>query len=200
LRNFLRRSGRAGLPRWSPSVKLGNGSWRGIGHGEELPVVYLVRHAHAGSKRNWQGLDQARPLSAQGRGEALGLIEQLRGRPVGRLLSGPAERCLRTVEPLAGRTGHPVEASEALGVDGTGPGVLELLTAPALKDAVLCTHGEVIGKVFDELQAAGIELTDPPRWPKGSTWVLELDGRRSWKGSYLEPVVVEAAAQEPLPR
>jgi hypothetical protein len=30
--------------------------------------------------------------------------------------------------------------------------------------------------------------------------VLELDGRRSWKGSYLEPVVVEAAAQEPLPR
>jgi hypothetical protein len=78
--------------------------------------------------------------------------------------------------------------------------VLELLTTPALEGAVLCTHGEIIGKVFDELQAAGIELADPPRWPKGSTWVLELDGEKSWKGSYLQPVAVEAGAQDPLPR
>ena len=163
-------------------------------------MVYLVRHAHAGSKRNWKGPDQARPLSAQGHKEALGLIEQLGDRPLGRLLSSPAERCLQTVEPLAGRLGSPVETSEALGVDGTGPGVLELLTSPALSDAVLCTHGEVIGKVFDELQAAGIDLSDPPRWPKGSTWMLELGGRRSWKGSYLEPLAVKAGAQHPLPR
>jgi phosphohistidine phosphatase SixA len=163
-------------------------------------VVYLVRHAHAGSKKQWQGSDQARPLSAHGRKEALGLIERLGDRPLGRVLSSPAERCLQTVEPLAGRLGHPVEPSEALGVDGTGPGVLELLTSPTLKDAVLCTHGEVIGKVFDELQAAGIELAGPPRWPKGSTWALELGGRTSWKGSYLEPLVMEAGAQHPLPR
>lgn len=163
-------------------------------------MVYLVRHAHAGSKRNWQGPDRARPLSAQGRREALGLIEQLGDRPVGRLLSSPTERCLQTVEPLAGRLGHPVETSEALGVGGTGPGVLELLTSPALEGAILCTHGEVIGKVFDELAAAGIELTAPPFWPKGSTWILELGGRGSWTGSYLEPLAVEAGAQEPLPR
>jgi broad specificity phosphatase PhoE len=163
-------------------------------------VVYLVRHAHAGSKKNWRGSDQARPLSAQGRKEALGLIEQLGDRPVGRLLSSPAERCIQTLEPLADRVGHPVEHTEALGVDGTGPVVLELLTSPALQDAVLCTHGEVIGKVFDELQAAGIELTDPPRWPKASTWLLELGGRRSWKGSYLGPLAVEAGSQDPLPR
>jgi broad specificity phosphatase PhoE len=163
-------------------------------------VVYLVRHAHAGSKKNWQGPDEARPLSAQGRKEALGLIERLGDRPVGRLLSSPTERCVQTVEPLSSRLGHPVERSEALGVDGTGPEVLELLTSPALQHAVLCTHGEVIGNVFDELQAAGIELTDPPRWPKGSIWILEPAGRRSWKGSFLEPLAVEAVAQDPLPR
>jgi phosphohistidine phosphatase SixA len=165
-----------------------------------MPVVYLVRHAHAGNKKNWKGPDQARPLSAQGRMEALGLVEQLGNRPLGRLLSSPAERCLQTIEPLADRLGHPVETSEALDVDGTGPGVLELLTSPGFKGAVLCTHGEVIGKVFDELQAAGIELSDAPRWPKGSTWMLELGGRRRWKGSYLEPLAVEAGAQDPLPR
>ena len=84
-------------------------------------------------------------------------------------------------------------------VDGTGPGVLELLTSPALEDAVLCTHGEIIGKVFDELQAAGIELADPLRWPKGCIWILQRDGGHGWKGTYLEPVAVEPAGQGPLP-
>jgi 8-oxo-dGTP diphosphatase len=163
-------------------------------------VLYLVRHAHAGSKGKWAGPDVARPLSAQGRREALGLIEQLGTRPMGRVLSSPAERCLQTVQPLAGRLGRPVEPSEALGVDGTGPSVLELMADPALDRAVLCTHGEVIGKVFDELEQAGIDLSDPPRWPKGCTWVLELDGGHGWRGTYLAPLAVEPAAPGPWPR
>ena len=161
-------------------------------------MLYLVRHAHAGSKARWKGPDRARPLSAQGRKEALGLVERLGGYPVGRVLSSPAERCLQTVQPLAGRLGSPVEPSQALGVDGTGPEVLELLTRPSLEQAVLCTHGEVIGKLFDELQQAGIELSDPPRWPKGSTWVLQLDDGHAW-GIYLEPLAMEAAGQDSLP-
>jgi 8-oxo-dGTP diphosphatase len=183
------------------SVKLGTGRWREIGHGEVVPVVYLVRHAHAGKKAQWQGPDQARPLSAQGRKEALGLLEQLRDLPVRRLLSSPAERCLQTVEPLADKLGQPIELREALGVHGTAAGVLELVTSPALDEAVLCTHGELIRGVFDALQAgAGIELSSPPQWPKGSTWVLRRDGRGTWKGTYLEPVVVEAEVGDTLPR
>ena len=163
-------------------------------------MIYLVRHAHAGKKAQWPGADLARPLSAQGRMEALGLIDRLGGRPLGRVVSSPAERCLQTVQPLAGRLGRPVEASEALGVEGTGAGVLELLERPSLDRAVLCTHGELIGQVIEELQRAGIELSAPPRWPKGSTWILELDDGHAWKGTYLEPLAVEPAAQDPLPR
>ncbi len=162
-------------------------------------MLYLVRHAHAGNKKQWRGPDQARPLSAQGRREAVGLIVQLGARPIGRVLSSPAERCLQTVEPLAGQLQRSVEPSEALGVDGTGPGVLDLLTSPALDRAVLCTHGEVIGKVFDELQAAGIELTDPPRWPKGCTWILQLQDGYGWHGTYLEPLAAEEV-HDPLLR
>jgi 8-oxo-dGTP diphosphatase len=165
------------------------------GQGEVLPVVYLVRHAHAGKKSQWQGSDLARPLSELGRKEALGLIDRVGAQPLGRLLSSPAERCLQTIQPLAGRLGRPVEPNRALGVDGTGASVLELLASPALGQAVLCTHGEVIGEVFDELQRAGIQLSDPPRWPKGSTWILELDDGHGWKGTYLEPLAVESAAQ-----
>jgi phosphohistidine phosphatase SixA len=165
-----------------------------------VPVVYLVRHAHAGNKKHWEGPDEARPLSAQGHREALGVLVQLGARPVGRVLSSPAERCRQTVEPLAGRLGRAIEPSQALGVDGTGSGVLELLTSPALDRAVLCTHGEVIGKVFDELQAAGIDLSDPPRWPKGCTWILRLDAGNGWEGTYLEPLAIEPTAQNPVPR
>jgi broad specificity phosphatase PhoE len=168
--------------------------------GGVAPVLYLVRHAHAGTKSKWKGPDGARPLSAQGRKEALGLLERLGGYPVGRVLSSPAERCLQTVQPLAGRLGAPIERLEALGVDGTGPGVLELLTRPSLEQAVLCTHGEVIGKVFEELQGVGLELSDPPRWPKGSTWILQLDGGHGWRGLYLDPLVVEPAEPGRLPR
>ena len=163
-------------------------------------MIYLVRHAHAGKKAHWPGPDLARPLSAQGRREALGLIDRLGGRPLGRVVSSPAERCLQTVQPLAGRLGRPVETDEALGVEGTAAGVLELLACPTLDRAVLCTHGEVIGEVFDELQRAGIELSDPPQWPKGSTWVLELDGGHGWRGTYLARPAVEPAAQGPPPR
>jgi 8-oxo-dGTP diphosphatase len=163
-------------------------------------VVYLVRHAHAGSKAKWEGNDLARPLSAQGRKEALGLIERLSSYPTGRVLSSPVERCLQTVQPLAARVGRPVEPNEALGVDGSGAAVVELLADPALEGAVLCTHGEIIGEVFDELQKVGIELSDPPRWLKGCTWILSLDGGHAWRGTYLEPLAVEPEAQDSLQR
>jgi phosphohistidine phosphatase SixA len=163
-------------------------------------VVYLVRHAHAGSKAKWKGPDLARPLSAQGRKEALGLIERLGSRPMGRVLSSPTERCLQTVQPLAARLGRPVEPSEVLGVDGSGAALVELLGDPALDEAVLCTHGEIIGEVFDELEKAGIELSDSPRWPKGCTWILRRDGGHAWEGIYLAPLAVEPEAQDSLPR
>jgi phosphohistidine phosphatase SixA len=163
-------------------------------------VVYLVRHAHAGKKAQWQGPDLARPLSAQGRKEALGLIHQLRDLPVRRLLSSPTERCLQTVEPLANKLGQPIELREALGVHGTVAEVLELLASSALDESVLCTHGELIREAFDELRSAGIELSSPLQWPKGSTWVLNRDGRGRWKGLYLEPVVVELEVEDTRPR
>jgi 8-oxo-dGTP diphosphatase len=162
-------------------------------------VVFLVRHAHAGSKAKWTGPDLARPLSAQGRKEALGLIERLDGHPVGRVLTSPAVRCRQTVEPLAARLGRPVEPAEALGVDGTAAGLLELLDDPALEQAVLCTHGEQIGEVFDQLRRPGLELSDPVRWPKGCTWILRRHAGQAWKGTYLPPLAVEPA-QDPLLR
>ena len=42
-------------------------------------AVLLVRHGDAGDRDRWQGDDRVRPLSPQGRRQALGLVEQLSG-------------------------------------------------------------------------------------------------------------------------
>jgi 8-oxo-dGTP diphosphatase len=153
-------------------------------------MVYLVRHAHAGSKAEWDGPDLARPLSETGRRQAAGLVARLRHYPVHRILSSPAARCLQTVQPLAGLYGLAVEATDVLAVDATADGVLDLLAEPTLRHAVLCTHGELIGQVFDKLLADGLDLPARPRWPKGSTWVLDRHGGdRVAAASYLEPLV-----------
>ena len=161
-------------------------------------MVYLVRHAHAGKKSAWSGPDLARPLSAEGRGQAVGLVDQLAAEPVRRLLSSPAVRCLQTVRPLAGRLGLPIEPDGRLGVDGPAGDLLELLAGPALDQAVVCTHGEVIGRVFAELRHAGTRLPDKPRWPKGSTWVLDHDPARGWHGRFLAPRIVASATAQAL--
>jgi len=153
-------------------------------------MVYLVRHAHAGSKAEWDGPDLARPLSETGQRQAAGLVARLRHYPVHRILSSPADRCRQTVQPLASQLGLAVEEADLLGVDATADGVLELLADPAIRHTVLCTHGELIGQVFDKLIGEGLDLRSRPRWPKGSTWVLHRrGGDRVAEASYLEPLV-----------
>jgi phosphohistidine phosphatase SixA len=152
-------------------------------------MVYLVRHAHAGSKAEWEGSDLARPLSPTGRSQATGLVAQLRSYPVHRILSSVAERCRQTVEPLGRQRGLAIETTDLLAVDAAADGVLELLDDPAVRHAVLCTHGELIGQVFDRLVAEGLDLGGRPRWPKGSTWVLGGAGGHVAAASYLGPLV-----------
>ena len=152
-------------------------------------MVYLVRHAHAGSKSEWDGPDLARPLSETGQRQAAGLVARLRHYPVQRILSSPADRCRQTVQPLASQFGLAVEETDRLGVDATADGVLELLGDPAIRHAVLCTHGELIGQVFEKLLAGGLDVPGRPHWPKGSTWVLARDGGRVADACYLEPLV-----------
>jgi 8-oxo-dGTP diphosphatase len=160
----------------------------------------LVRHAHAGDKALWQGPDSLRPLSPSGLAEAAGLVVRLRDYPVGRILSSPTVRCRQTVQPLADDRGLPVEPVQALGVAADLDQVLALLAEDRLHDAVVCTHGELIGQVLACLVASEQLLA----WPKGSAWLIEgVEGRLSL-GRYLPPLAltnghgaVKAAAKEP---
>jgi 8-oxo-dGTP diphosphatase len=111
-------------------------------------MLYLVRHGHAGNKPTWNGPDSQRPLSPTGRRESVGLIVRLRAEPIGRILSSPALRCQQTVQPLAEQRRLAVELDQRLAVEADLEQVTGMVFNPALGDAVLCSHGELIGQLL----------------------------------------------------
>lgn len=151
-------------------------------------MLLLVRHGHAGDKSRWQGPDSLRPLSPAGQAEAAGLVVRLEDSPIGRILSSPTVRCQQTVQPLAHHRRLPIEPTPALAVTADPTVVLVLLKDPRVQDAVLCTHGEVIGQVLVRLATDGLAVDQPLTWPKGSTWLLHGPNGRLTLARYLPPL------------
>jgi 8-oxo-dGTP diphosphatase len=135
-------------------------------------MLILARHGEAGRKGGWGGPDLQRPLTPEGLDQAEGLVVRLDDYPVDRILSSPAVRCLQTVEPLARDRLLQVEEVAALGVDADAALVASRFVHGEASNAVLCTHGELIGRLFDRLVPAGLAVEEPLHWPKGSAWLL----------------------------
>lgn len=145
-----------------------------------------MRHAHAGERDDFDGDDAERPLSPKGQAQAQHLVALLEAFPVSAVLSSPMVRCRQTVEPLAQARGLVVEPEPAL-AEGAGDDAVSLAQRLLGSAAVLCTHGDVIPAVLSEVAARGCLLPRDVRWQKGSTWVLEDDGRDWTVASYVPP-------------
>jgi phosphohistidine phosphatase SixA len=170
--------------------------------GHERGMLLLVRHAHAGTKRDFAGPDGLRPLSPEGWAQAEGLVVRLEDYPVERIVSSPTLRCHQTVQPLARARRLPIERSSALRVESPITDVLGLVGDSTLRDAALCTHGEVIDRLFAQLGANGLVTGDPLRWPKGATWVLQRLAGGLVRARYLPPLALRRRQQPdgiPLP-
>jgi phosphohistidine phosphatase SixA len=126
-------------------------------------IVYLVRHARAGKRGEWQGDDRLRPLDERGMRQAQGLIEQLSGRELERILSSPYVRCVQTVEPLAEAHGLPLEREEAFAEGAGSEAALDLFRG-AGGAMVACVHGDLVEELLGR------------KLKKGATAVLELNG------------------------
>jgi 8-oxo-dGTP diphosphatase len=124
--------------------------------------VYLVRHASAGKRSEWQGDDRLRPLDARGFKQAEDLVEELREAPFEHIVSSPYVRCVQSVEPLARARGLEPETADALAEGAGADAALELFRRLGA-ELVACVHGDLL-----------VELLGEKR-PKGSTTVLELE-------------------------
>jgi len=140
------------------------------------PLVYLVRHAHAGDRSQWDGPDSQRPLSSKGWRQAEAIALTLAGAPIARLLSSPSRRCEETLRALAQACDLRVETVDWLDEGSDPEAALKQLESIGLP-VVACTHGDVIPGVLELLRERGADVQRPLTWPKGSVWLLSGDRR-----------------------
>ena len=166
----------------------------------QTATVLLVRHAQAGSREQWAGDDDARPLDGTGQAQAQALCALLlRYRPQ-RVVAAPLRRCVATVQPLAQSLGADIElvrgiADRAHADDPDRTVALVRGLADPARPTVVCSQGETIPDVVRRL--APPELLDPAaalddgevRARKGSTWALSFDDGRLVDACYLPPPV-----------
>lgn len=148
-------------------------------------TVLIVRHATAGSKARYKGIDDSlRPLDKRGRAQAESLVGQLLAFGASDLYAAPRVRCQQTVEPLAEELGvqigaEPMLTEEAYALDPGAAHRRVLEIAGVANDQVvpvICTQGKVIpGLITWWCERDGVK-PDKSRNRKGSTWVLSLAG------------------------
>ncbi len=71
---------------------------RAVGLVDTVPIL-IVRHGKAMARSDWSSRDQARPLAARGRRQAVGLTPLLTAYGVTRLASSTSVRCVKTLVP-----------------------------------------------------------------------------------------------------
>jgi 8-oxo-dGTP pyrophosphatase MutT (NUDIX family) len=159
--------------------------------------AYLVRHAKAGDRATWTGVDLARPLSKTGYRQAKALVKELAGRPVKRIVSSPAVRCIETVTPLAAQRGLPVEPRDELLEGASLSGLLGLLDELRSTASVLSGHGDLIPEAIEHLEREGMAVGSDRGWKKASVWVLDREAGLIVRATYLPPPEVKPKAPSP---
>jgi 8-oxo-dGTP diphosphatase len=149
-----------------------------------MAQLYLVRHANAGERRVWDGDDLHRPLSKLGRKQSDQLAKRLAKFEPPRLLSSRYVRCIETLEPLGVRLGLDVEIDDRLTEEEPVGPALELIES-AGDGTVMCSHGDVIPAVIQQLEKSGTSIRTPTDWRKASVWVL----KRNKKGNIVHATV-----------
>jgi broad specificity phosphatase PhoE/8-oxo-dGTP pyrophosphatase MutT (NUDIX family) len=150
-------------------------------------TLFLLRHAAAGDRTKWEGVDAVRPLNRKGRRQAVALAQLLEGRGIESIYTSPYTRCVQTVEPLAEAIGAKVIEHDALAEGPDIDAAYQLCDDLVGRNAVLCTHGDVIAAVMNRMMWAGLTLHSRFYCSKGSIWEIELEGGRFGDATYVPP-------------
>ncbi|QYC45069.1 Diadenosine hexaphosphate hydrolase [Nonomuraea coxensis DSM 45129] len=120
---------------------------------ETVPLV-LVRHATAGSRAEWDGDDERRPLDAGGRAQAAVLATALPAYRPELLMSSPSARCVQTLEPYGGE----ILLDPLLSEEGQDPRKTPVLVRELTVPAAVCSHGKVLPGLIQALTGKEISL------------------------------------------
>ena len=151
--------------------------------------LYVVRHAHAGSRSAWLEDDRLRPLSNKGL-QAKAIAERIAPLGPSVLLTSPYLRCQQTLEPLGELCGLTVQHDARLEEDSPLERSLAAIE-DAPDNAVLCSHGDVIPDFVNGLIRRGMDMNNAPlALRKASTFVLHHVNGLFTHAEYWEPPTV----------
>ena len=102
------------------------------------------------------------------------------------IVTSPFVRCVETVEPLAKKKHLKVERNDALAEGARLPQALRLFEKLQDREAVLCTHGDVLEDLLDHFGRHGVKLRDH-RMEKGSVWVFDVEHGVVRRARYVRP-------------
>lgn len=149
-------------------------------------VCLVVRHASAGDRDKWEGLDELRPLDDKGRRQAAALVPVVTTFDIQRLVSADVLRCVQTLEPSAEASQLPIEQDHLLSEDGywenPSAGLARFLSiAESGVATAISSQGGLIPDVLARaLLVWGHTFADNLDTRKGAYWVLHLtDGPHS---------------------
>jgi 8-oxo-dGTP diphosphatase len=148
-------------------------------------TAYVVRHAKAGDRADWEGDDRLRPLSKPGKRQAEGLVELLKDANLEVVLSSPYLRCIETVDPVARHFGLQVAQERSLAEGQTGDSIVQLVRRFAGRNVVLCTHGDVLEDLLEHLIRDGLVARAGAKLEKGSIWALDESAGRIVMARYI---------------
>jgi phosphohistidine phosphatase SixA len=150
-----------------------------------VATFYFVRHAKAGSRGHWDGDDRVRPLSKKGMQQAEALVSVFAPYPISTIFSSQYLRCLQTVQPLARARGLEIQETPAL-EEGRGlEGAYAFLRDPALDHTVLCTHGDIVWELVEDLVKQRVLPVFREEFEKGSTWLVDSAGGKPVRARYI---------------
>ena len=146
--------------------------------------LILLRHAKAEPRSAEFPEDRLRPLSGVGAMQANVLVDTLAAFGPNRIVSSVAERCMRTVTPLAHELGKSIRAKEELSQDAWDVGIADVRSVVGKlvrkgKNAVICSHRPVLPDISREIALAtgslpGDYLDDASALPPGGFSVFHL--------------------------
>lgn len=150
-------------------------------------TIHLLRHAAAGNRSKWEGLDPERPLTKKGRRQTEAITERLSTRGIERVVSSPYVRCIETAKPLAKAIGAKVEIDVTLAEGPDIDAAYNLIDSLVGYNAVLVSHGDVIPAVINRLMWAGLSLDSRFYCSKGSVWEVNVENGKFTTGHYVPP-------------
>ena len=155
--------------------------------------VLLVRHASAGSRGDWDGDDQERPLDEDGQDQADELVRLLSRFGVDEIVTADPLRCVQTIEPLSESVGVQARVEHLLSEDGfhgNEERAVELIRNLGRPGgaAVACSQRGVIDEIMERLaETDAIDVGDTLGLKKAGVWSLAFDDHRLVGAERLPP-------------